>query len=201
MACGLLAGDSTEGRPDRHADAGDVALAEYVAGHDLARGKDVVRRPAVVEDHLRALVYRDAEVRECDAGPQWIRKERWRIKRPRPMRLGRRQALRRAVVEHGVIEASRADRGVERRHRRLKRGGIELQRKRELPDRRRPDWREHRRHEFPHRLGVDDRIADLVWLPGNKAPPDRVALGPEILALVVEALRALVDDDPERYAI
>jgi hypothetical protein len=49
---------------------GDVALAEDVARHDLARGEDVVRGLAVGHQHARALVHCDAEVGERDAGPK-----------------------------------------------------------------------------------------------------------------------------------
>ena len=44
-------------------------------------------------------------------------------------------------------------------------------------------------------------VRDLVGLLGDQSAPDRVALGPEVLALVVEALALLVDDDAERHAI
>src|SRR2546428_4005963 len=79
MACGLLAGDAPEGRADGHADSGDVALAQHVAGHDLACGEDVLRGPTVVQNHLRALVDRDAEVGERDARPQRIGEVRRRV--------------------------------------------------------------------------------------------------------------------------
>src|SRR5438477_149187 len=68
----------------------------------------------------------------------------------------------------------------------MARGLVELQRDRKLPDRAGLDRREHWGNEFAHRLGIDDREPDLIWLFGQEAAPDRVALRPEILALVVE---------------
>jgi hypothetical protein len=43
--------------------------------------------------------------------------------------------------------------------------------------------------------------ADLSGLLRDQPAPDRVALRPEVLALVVEALRVAVDDDAERDAV
>src|SRR5690606_26194424 len=51
------------------------------------------------------------------------------------------------------------------------------------------------------RLGVDDGIADLAGLLGHQSPPDGIALGPEVRALVVEAQRLAVDHDAQRHAI
>src|SRR5207253_3096847 len=61
--------------------------------------------------------------------------------------------------------------------------------------------REHRRNKLAHRFSIDDRVCELIGLRGDKPAPDRVALGPEVEAFVVEALRVAVDDDAERYAI
>src|SRR5258705_12082590 len=102
-ARGLLPRDATERGADRHADSGDVPLAEHVAGRDLACGKNILCRTIVLQDHLCPLVDRNAEVGECDAGSQWVSKKRRRVDGPRPMRLGRRHPLRRAIVEHAVI--------------------------------------------------------------------------------------------------
>ena len=48
---------------------------------------------------------------------------------------------------------------------------------------------------------VEDDVGDLVRLLRDEPAPDRVALRPDILALVVEALGVLVDDDAEDDAV
>src|SRR5580700_5223052 len=98
MARGLLARDMPERRADRHANAGDVALAQHVAGHDFAGGKDVCRRMVVAQDYLSAFVHGHAKISKRDAGTQWIGKKRRRIDGARPMRLGRQESFRRAIV-------------------------------------------------------------------------------------------------------
>ena len=47
---------------------------------------------------------------------------------------------------------------------------------------------------------IEDDVGDLVGLGGHQPAPDRVALRPDVLALVVEALGVLVDDDAEHHA-
>src|SRR5690606_19405704 len=42
---------------------------------------------------------------------------------------------------------------------------------------------------------------DLARLHGRQPAPDGVALGPEVLAFVVEAARLAVDHHPQRYAV
>ena len=101
------AGDPAEHRADRHADAGDVALAKNVARHDFAGGEHIGRRLSVVHDHARALVDFQPEVGEGDARPQRIAPERRRVERLRPVGLVRRQPFGAAVVEHLVIERAR----------------------------------------------------------------------------------------------
>src|SRR3546814_15145270 len=58
-----------------------------------------------------------------------------------------------------------------------------------------------RRHEEADGLLVDDDVADLVGLTGDEAAPDSVALRPEVLAFVVEALGMGVHHDAERDAV
>ena len=135
-------------------------------------------------------------------GPQRVGVEGRRVDGARPVRLGGRDALRAAVVEDRVVEGAGAHGGVE-----LRRSSSRARRRPARACRRararvlRLLGREHRRHELAHRLGVDDRIADLAGLPGHQPPPDGVALGPEVLALVVEALRVAVDDDAQRHRV
>ena len=93
-----------------------------------------------------------------------------------------------AIVEHGVIEGAGAHRGVEVVHGLAERGRIERELAREFADGRRLHRRKDRRHEQPDRFGVDDRIGDLPRLLRHQPAPDGVALGPGVLALVVEAL-------------
>ena len=50
-------------------------------------------------------------------------------------------------------------------------------------------------------LRIDDRIGDLVRLLRDQAAPDRIALRPDILAFVVEALAVAVDHDAEHDAV
>src|SRR5436309_15666773 len=98
MARGLFACDATERSADGDADSGDVSLAQHVAGHDLASSKNVMCRTIVLQDHLCPLGDCNTEVGERDAGSQWVGKKWRRIDCPRPMRLGRRQRLRPAIV-------------------------------------------------------------------------------------------------------
>src|SRR5207237_6022669 len=84
---------------------------------------------------------------------------------------------------------------------RFERGGFERERGRELAYRAGLDRRKYRRDELADRFGVDDRAGDLIGLSRDKPAPDRVSLGPEVEALVVEALRIAVDHDAERHAV
>ena len=61
--------------------------------------------------------------------------------------------------------------------------------------------RKHRRHEMRQPFGVNDRVGNLIRLARNEPAPDRIALGPEIFTLVVEALGLFVDDDAEWNAV
>ena len=109
-AAALRAGDAAERGADAHADAGRVALAEHVAGHHFA-GHEQVGAGRAAEVHRRASRRPSRpEVGEGDARPQRVAVERRRVDRPRPVRLGRREAFGAAVVEHGVVEACRRGR-------------------------------------------------------------------------------------------
>ena len=63
------------------------------------------------------------------------------------------------------------------------------------------DRRIERGHEQRQRRRVEDDVGDLVRLLRHQPPPDRVALRPDLLALVVEALRVLVHHDAEHHAV
>ena len=110
------------------------------------------------------------------------------------MRLRRRESLGVAIVEHRVVERADAAGGVERfdacarksarraRAARASSGSVFAF----TPGK-------HRRHEAADGLGIDDRVADLPGLLRHQPAPDRVALGPEVLALVVEARGVAID--------
>src|SRR5581483_3545798 len=113
MLGGPLAGDAAEHGADGHADAGKIALAEHVAGHDLAGREHVAGALAVLHQHARLFIHARAEIGEGDAGTQRIAVIRRRIELARPMRFRDGKARGRAVVEHGVVERAGAHRGVE----------------------------------------------------------------------------------------
>ena len=54
------------------------------------------------------------------------------------------------------------------------------------------------RRQPRHADGIQDRIADLVGLSGDQAPPDGIALRP---LLVIEPLGVAVEDDAERHPV
>src|SRR5215216_6175809 len=87
---------------DGHADAGRIALAEHVAGHDLAGGEHIGGGLAVLHHHPRLPVHAGAEIGKGDAGPHRIGEIRRRLDPARPVRLWRRDAFGAAIVEDGV---------------------------------------------------------------------------------------------------
>ena len=106
-----------------------------------------------------------------------------------------------AVVEHRLIERSGLHGLVEAVHFLTRTSTWKPELVRELADRGGLQRRKDGRHEVPDRLGVDDRIGDLLRLLGNQPAPHRIALRPEILALVVEAPAFAVDDDAQAHAV
>src|SRR6188768_1964550 len=106
-------GDPSEHAADGHADAGGVALAEYVARHDLAGGEHVGGRLAVLHQHAGLPVHAGAEIGEGDARPHRIGVIGRRLDLAGPMRLRRRQPFGAAIVENGVVEGAGPHRGVE----------------------------------------------------------------------------------------
>src|SRR5678816_2910573 len=86
---GLPPRDATEHGADGHAESGQVALAEDVAGHDLTRGPEVGHRAAVLHEHVGALVDAYPEVREGDPRAQRVADEGRGVDGPGPVRLGR----------------------------------------------------------------------------------------------------------------
>src|SRR3569832_2338498 len=96
--------EAAEHGADGHADAGEITLAQYVAGHAAAGGKHVARRLPAFEHDARLLVHLDAEIGEGDAGPQRFGVVWWFVDALRPVRFRDGEAGGRAVVEHGVVE-------------------------------------------------------------------------------------------------
>ncbi len=100
-----------------------------------------------------------------------------------------------------MIESAGPHRSVELGRGLFQCGRIELKLARKLGDGGGFDRRKQRRHEAVARTGVENDVGDLVGLGCHQPPPDRVAFRPDVLALVVEALGVLVDDDAEHHGI
>src|SRR5215831_4050824 len=113
----------------------------------------------------------------------------------------RLNALSAAVIQYLMIKGSALDGLIECQDGGFKFPERQAERHGQLRDARRGNRGKHRRHEAPGDFGVDDAIRGLIRLPGNEAAPDGVPFGPEILALIIEALALLVHDDAERQAI
>ncbi len=108
----------------------------------------------------------------------------------------------RVAVELQVVEhLARFDRLVEAVDGLADLRRVQLHLDRQFLDRIGLDRREHRRHEQRERLGVADRIGDLVGLLRDQAAPDGIALRPDILALVVETVAVAVDHDAVGHAV
>src|SRR3989304_10352404 len=90
MGCCLLAGDAPEYRADGHAEAGKIALAQNVAGHDFPCCENIPCRRAALHQDIRALVHLDAQIGERDTRAQRIAVIRRRVYRPGPVGLLRR---------------------------------------------------------------------------------------------------------------
>src|SRR5438067_1961021 len=193
----LPAGDPAEHGPDGHAKSRQVALPEDVARHDLAGCVEVPGRLPALQEDARVAVHFHSQISEGDPGPQGIGREGRSIDGHRPMALWRIEALGRAGIERSGIEGPRPHRSVEALDGGIEDAGIELQRLGELADGVAHDRREHGGHELADGLRIDDDVPDLTRLLGDEAAPDGIPLGPEILSLVVEADRVLVDDDAE----
>src|ERR1700722_6041786 len=69
-ACSLPTGDTSENGSDRHAEAGQIALAENAARHDFTGSEKVFDNVAILHDDLGALVHLHAEIGESDARTQ-----------------------------------------------------------------------------------------------------------------------------------
>src|SRR5262249_4581040 len=146
-------------------------------------------------------IHLDAEIRKRDSRPQRVSVKRRSIDALGPMGFRWLNALSAAIIQCLVIKGSRLHGLIECQDGGFKFPGRQSQRYRQLLDARRGNRRKHRWHETPGDFGVDDAIRRLIRLLGNQATPDGVPFGPEILALVIEALALLVHDDAERQAI
>src|SRR2546427_9632912 len=93
----LPSGNTSEYRTNRHPESGQVALAENVAGHDLACRENVwVRSEAL---HLSPLIHFHSEISERDSRPQRIAMERRAVNGLRPVRLWWMDTFRAAVIQ------------------------------------------------------------------------------------------------------
>ena len=107
-----------------------------------------------------------------------------------------------AIVEDGVVEGAGPHRGVEFGDGLLQRGRIERRACRRARAMVAPSIGGNSvGMNIVSDAGVEDDVGDLVRLGCDQPAPDRVALRPDVLALVVEALRVLVDDDAEHHAV
>src|SRR5262249_36915587 len=117
------------------------------------------------------------------------------------MRFRRLDASSAAIIQSVVIKGSGLHGLIECQDGGFKFPWLQSESYGQLRDARRGNRRKHRRHETARNFGVDDAIRGLIRLLGHKAAPDGVPFGPEIFALVIEALALVVHDDAERQAI
>src|SRR5580704_3572338 len=96
--------NSSENGPDRHAEPGEIALAQNIAGHDLTGCENIRRSPAIAHEDGGAFVHLHAQISKCNPRTQRVREERGCIELARPVRFVRTQAASAAAVEPGVIE-------------------------------------------------------------------------------------------------
>ncbi|MNM80586.1 hypothetical protein D3C81_925580 [compost metagenome] len=141
------------------------------------------------------------QVGESHARAQRVAVVGRRIDRARPVAFHRFQANGVAVVQPGVVESAHLAGSVvgmhgfeEGLHRQTEQAG-------QLLKAIGGGARENRWHEAPEGFPVDDRKPHLPWLMRHQAPPDGIALGPEILAFIVEALAVAVDHHAQRHTI
>ena len=107
--------------------------------------------------------------------------------RLRPVRFRRRESVRPAIVQDRVIETAGHDARLNSLHRAQSTDPRAIRVRLPAPQSLVPrTGRKHGRHEAAQHLGIDNRIGDLIRLLGDQAPPDRVALGPQILAFILE---------------
>ena len=151
--------------------------------------------------HLRRHVNLEAEISEGHARPELVTQKRGLGDRSSPVRLRRIKSDGCEPVKFGWVKRSVHACCIELIDCLTEGCCRQAQLPRQLVNRVGLDWREHRRHEEFTRLCIDDRVSHLVRLCRNQAAPDCIALGPHVLALVVEPLPVLVHDDREGHAI
>ena len=95
----LSAGNAAEDRANGHAHAGNIALSQNIAGHDLSRGEEIGGGAVVLHKDARILVHFQSEIGEGDSGAQRVSEERGLVDRPGPMRLRRIDPLGAAAIE------------------------------------------------------------------------------------------------------
>ena len=149
----------------------------------------------------RLFIYARSQVREGNAGPYRISVERRLFDSPRPVGLRRRQSLGTAIVEIGVVECPGPYSGIEIGDGSLEYVRIDFELHRQLAQRIRLYRRKQRWHKKLKRRCIENDVPDLIGLRCNQPAPDGVALGPDILAFVIEPVPVLVHYDAEHDAI
>ena len=125
----------------------------------------------------------------------------WLVDAPRPVRFRRGQARGHAVIQLAALEGAGAGGGVVVGHHALQLRRVEPERRGQFADAGGLQRREHAGQVIVQRLAVADGEGPLIGLLRDQPAPDRVTLGPDILALVVEAFDILVHDDGIGHAI
>src|SRR5579883_253336 len=196
----LPSGDAPAHGADRHSDACQITSSQNVASHRLASRKQVYGRRTLHHD-FGIISDFHAEICERNSRPKRIGKVRRRVERASPMRLIGLQAYCPATIQRVGIEHAGPDSSVESRDRRFQRvaGNPEFQGK--LPDRMGLQGGIHRRNKEPNSFRIENRPGHLPRLFGYQASPNGATLGPEILALIVEPLAALVDHYSKRQTV
>src|SRR2546426_170439 len=191
--------DTAEYRSDRHPKSREVPFTENIAGHNLARRENVCVSAETL--NFRPLIHLHAQICESDSRPKWISRERRPVDHLRPVRFRRIKTFGPAVIQNLMIKAARLHGLVEFPNGVFKFLFGQAESCRQSCDGRRSNWRKHRRHEAAYNFRIDDRVCNLVGLLCDQTPPDGIALGPKIFALIVEALAVFVDDNAQRHAI
>ena len=198
---GLSSGNSSKYGSDGHSKTGQVAFAQNISSHYFSSGEKIPAGLSILHQDARVLVYFYAEIGKRNSRPQWITDERWRVDLARPMRFRRVDSIGPAIIELITVECSRLNRAIKTLYRRLQCRGIKPKLPRQFSNRVSANRGEYRWHEEALGLGVHDRVCNLLWPLCHKSSPDRVALRPHVLTLIVKTLGLMIDHDAKRYAI
>ena len=117
------------------------------------------------------------------------------------MRFRRGQPFRPAIIQLTALEGARADGGVVFGHHLFQLAGIEAGHAGELGDAVGAIGREDAGQVVHDRLAVGDGEGFLHGLLGDQPAPDGIALRPDILAFVIEAIDIAIDDNGIGHAV